>query len=45
MNRLAMVFVLLFAGTARGQTPAELQKYLSAKAQTPEEYVVSKFAK
>jgi len=45
MNRLAIWFVLLFTGTALGQTPAELQRFLSTKPHTPEEYILSKFAK
>lgn len=44
MSRFAMLFVLLCAGTARAQTPTALRDYLAANAQTPEEYVLGKFA-
>ncbi len=45
MNWLAVLLILLSASTAHARSPVELKEFLSTHAQTPEDYIVSKFAK
>jgi hypothetical protein len=44
MSRLSLLLVLLYAGGTQAPTPAALKRYLSTTPETPEDYVLSKFA-